>query len=335
MSLEGSPSSFSESKLCAKVQTRSGGPAFACFRPFVGPPLALPASLVSPVFAGFLRDCEASLASLGRCDLESNCASTLLQVMPAFYSEESERQVLVNAALSTLLGRRLSLIQPDAAESSSRSDGGLVASAEGLDALLLLTEHKNEMGSSDPYFQLQRAYGMYWEASGRWHSHPHRCDACPALALEVVGPLLRVNALASLHANRVLCEPLTPFLPFLQLRDQPEAMARLLVTLRALRNAVKGLDAHYTALSRSRSGSGLGAAGGGGRSPDIALPYPLREGGRFSAARQLCDDRLVYVAKDESRGGELVCVKFSRARGDGRAVQAAWAALEARENRED
>jgi hypothetical protein len=64
VSVEGSPSSFSDSKVCARVQSNSStGPAFECFRPFVGPPLALPASLVSPVFASFLSDCKADLAA--------------------------------------------------------------------------------------------------------------------------------------------------------------------------------------------------------------------------------------------------------------------------------
>ena len=89
ISVDDAPSSFSDSRVCAKYQQRSGGPTFECFRPFVGPPLALPASLVSPIFAQFLDDCNADLASVGRCDLESNCAMALLAVMPEFFKSTS------------------------------------------------------------------------------------------------------------------------------------------------------------------------------------------------------------------------------------------------------
>jgi hypothetical protein len=328
ISVDDSPSSFSDSKVCAKYQKRSDGPTFECFRPFVGPPLALPASLVSPIFARFLDDCNADLASLGRCDLESNCAMALLAVMPDFFKTEAERQTRVNHALSTLFSQPLQLLQSNVAESASRSDGGLLASVDGIDALVLLTEHKNEMGSSgDPYFQLLRMYGLFWQAPGRCNSNVFRCDACPALAIEVVGPLLRVNALASLHSNRVLCEPLTAFIPVLLLRDQPLAMARLVATLRALRTAVRRLNAHYKGFTPPEAGR-VRTAPGSSRDPGIALPYPLRDAARFTDVVHLCDDKLLYAARDETRdetrADAQVCVKFSR-RGYGREVHAAWA----------
>jgi hypothetical protein len=59
------------------------------------------------------------------------------------------------------------------------------------------------------------------------------------------------------------------------------------------------------------------------RDATIALPYPLRDA-RFSRVLQLCDDKLLYAARDATRDGELVCVKFSR-RGYGNQVHAAWA----------
>ena len=324
ISVDDEPSSFSDSRVCTKYQQRSGGPTFECFRPFVGPPLALPASLVSPIFARFLDDCNADPASLGRCDLESNCAMALLAVMPEFFKTEAERQARVNQALSTLLSQPLQLLQPNVAESASRSDGGLLACVDGIDALVLLTEHKNEMGSSgDPYFQLLRMYGLFWQAPGRCDSRVFHCDACPALAIELVGPLLRVNALASLHSNRVLCEPLTAFIPVLLLRDQPLAMARLVATLRALRTAVRRLNAHYKGFTPPEAGRAR-TAPGASREPGIALPYPLRDAARFTEVVHLCDDKLLYAARDGSRPEGLVCVKFSR-RGYGREVHAAWA----------
>ncbi len=325
VSIDESPSSFCDSKVCAKYQSASGGPAFHCFRPFVGPPLALPASLVSPVFGAFLDDCGAELPALERCDMESNCAMALLNAMPAFYKKEEDRQARVNEALQTLLGVPFTLFQPNPAESASRSDGGIVVPAGEVDALLLVVEHKNEMHGGDPYFQLQRTYGMFWEAPGRHECALHCIDCCPALALEVVGPLLRVNALATLHANRVLCEPLTPFLPVLHLRDQPAAMARLVVTLRALRAAVQRLRRHYEVRAQAAATPPPRAsAGGRGRDPVLALPYPLRDGTRFSSVEHLCRGKLLYAAHDAAHAGALVCVKFSR-RGYGDAVHRAWA----------
>jgi len=324
ISIDDSPSSFSDSKVCAKYQKHIGGPTFECFRPFVGPPRALPASLVSPIFAQFLDDCNAGVASLGRCDLESNCAMALLDVMPDFFRTEAERQTRVNHALSTFLSQSLQQLRPNAAESASRSDGGLLASVDGIDALVLLTEHKNEMGSSgDPYFQLLRMYGLFWQAPGRCDSSLFRCDACPALAIELVGPLLRVNGLASLHSNRVMCEPLTAFIPVLLLRDQPLAMARLVATLRALRNAVNRLNAHYTGFTPPEAGR-VRTAPGSSREPGIAFPYPLRDAARFTEVVHLCTDKLLYAARDKTRADAQVCVKFSR-RGYGREVHEAWA----------
>ena len=109
-----------------------------------------------------------------------------------------------------------------------------------------------------------------------------------------------MNALASLHANRVLCEPLTAFLPVLQLRDQPAAMARLVVTLRALRTAVIKLRSHYKGITPDQASS-LVAAPGFSRDPVIALPYPLRQTARFSEVKQLCDNKLLYAARDNAR----------------------------------
>jgi hypothetical protein len=166
-------------------------------------------------------------------------------------------------------------------------------------------------------------YGLFWQAPGRCDSSLFQCDACPALAIELVGPLLRVNALASLHSNRVLCEPLTAFIPVLLLRDQPLAMARLVATLWALRNAVGRLNAHYKGFTPPQAGLAC-TAPGASREPGIALPYPLRDAARFTEVVHLCDDKLLYAARDKTRSDALVCVKFSR-RGYGREVHAAWA----------
>jgi hypothetical protein len=51
-------------------------------------------------------------------------------------------------------------------------------------------------------------------------SHLLATSYCPAVQLELVGPLLRISGLA--FANGVVCEPLTPFFNLLALhRSQP------------------------------------------------------------------------------------------------------------------
>jgi len=164
---------------------------------------------------------------------------------------------------------------------------------------------------------------MFWEAPERDCCALHAADACPALLLEVAGPLLRVSAAASLCANRVMSEPLTPFLHVLHVRDQPAYMARLLAALRALRATVDGLVAHYSArvaqLPPASDGRTLQA-----RDARIMLPYPLRDAAQFRDAELLCDDKLLFMATHVP-SSTRVCVKFSRhAYGSG--VHAAWAA---------
>jgi hypothetical protein len=338
--VEESPSTLADRNVWARYQFPPGGgaPAFACFRPLVGPPHALPAALVSPIFAAFLADCEAPLASLGRCGLESRCAAQLLAHMPRCFRREHERQHTVNAVLSRLLGHTVAAFRP-ASDSRSETDGGILVNVAGVECLLFVPEYKADVGTSgDPYFQLQRTYQLYWDAPERRSSALLAADCCPALALEVVGPLLRVSALASLRGNRVLCEPLTPFLHFLCVRDQPRYMERLVVMLRALRNAVAGLAAHYEeVLSRicvCAPPTAAAAAAGGGRDARLALPHPLRDASRFTHVTHLCDDKLLYAARDARQAAAStmhapdapnVCVKFSRAGGYGDDVHAAWA----------
>jgi hypothetical protein len=323
------PSMMADRNVWARYQflPAGGEPAFACFRPLVGPPLALPAALVCPVFAAFLDDCEVPLASLGRCDLESSCAAQLLAEMPRCFRREHELQHTVNTILSRLLGHTVSAFRP-ASDSRSETGGGILVNIAGVECLLFVPEYKADVGTSgDPYMQLQRTYQLYLDAPERRSGALLARDCCPAFALEVVGPLMRVSALASLRGNRVLCEPLTPFLHFLCVRDQPRYCERLVVMLRALRTAMGSLTAHYEEVL-SQVGDGVppaAAAAGGGRDARLALPHPLRDAARFTHVTHLCPDKLVYAAVDARHAGNSVCVKFSRSGDYGADVHAAWA----------
>ena len=325
------PSSFCDQRVWAQLQAPKGGglPLFYCFRPLVGPPDALPAALVSPVFGAFSDAAEVPLASLGGCEAESRVLENLLWFMPAPLGSEAKRQGLLNTALARFLDCDIAPRRLDD-ESTAAADGIAMHTVPGAcDVPLLIVEVKNEMGapSGDPYFQLQREYQMLWSEQERAEALP--ASARPALLLEVVGPCLRVSAAASLEPGRVLCEPLTPFLHFLHLRDQPRYMARLVATLRALRAAVASLRDYYQAAGAVRA-----VARGSVTAPQAqrALPYPLRDdggGGRFTAAALLYQDRLLWSVTERRRGDGSddapVCVKFSRHE-YGAAVHAAWAA---------
>lgn len=307
-----SPSSFAAPNIWPKFQypVGGGGAAFACFRPFVGPPSALPASLVSPVFGRFLDDTGASLASLGRCDMESNCLMRLLEIMPRHHNREKTLQDEVNAVFSTLLGGEVVVFKPSEA-SSATTDGGLFERVHGMDVLVALIEYKKDAFSSscDPQFQMLREVQMFWEAPERDCCSLHASDTCPVLLIEVAGPLMRVSAAATLLANRVQSEPLTPFLHMLYVRDQPQHMCRLLAVLRAIRNAVGDLRIHYKA--RDFELRDECAPHRTFRDACLIIPYPLRTSGTFSNVAALSNGKLLYVATQQP-SGTRVCVKFSR-----------------------
>ena len=314
-------------------------PLFHCFRPFVGPPLALPAALVSPVFGAFIEAAEAPLDSLESCEAESEVLERLLEFMPEPLPSENERQGNFNAALARFLGCTIAQLRVTAG-SSAAADGGVKHNVRGIgDVPLLIVEVKNEIGpSGDPYFQLQREYQTLWDEPRLRTAVQLAASARPALLLEVVGPCLRVSAAASLAPGRVLCEPLAPFLHFLHVRDQPRYMTRLLATLRALRAAVCSLRDYYDDVAagdaaikgaRAPFAAMLAGAAQAGRR---AMPYPLRDDvgkGRFTAAAMLFQERLLWRAVERGRGGggagTPVCVKFSRHE-YGTDVHQTWAA---------
>jgi hypothetical protein len=314
------PSSFAQPAVWSRYQFPAvGEPAFACFRPFVGPPTALPASLVSPVFGQFIEDSEQGLPELGNCTVESACLLRLLGTMPLCHRKEKTLQDSVNAILSDFLGSQLRTFKPDQESSDSSTDGGLFTKVGDEEVLLALVEYKRDAfhTSGDPHFQMLREVQQYWQA--REESALYRCDSCPVLLIEVAGPLIRISGAAMLLANRVQSEPLTPYLHILHMRDQPRYMTRMLAALRALKLAVLGLRAHYAQACKAASLSASGE-----RDPRIALPYLLRDGTRFTECSVLCKEKLLYTVLDGSRGGERVCVKFCR-HAYGSDVHAAWA----------
>jgi hypothetical protein len=303
------PSSLCNLGICKSLQQPGPEslPAFFCMRPPVPPPHALPVALTCSVFDRFVHNVNLPLVSLGRCELESACVLALCSEMHTFFGREVERQNLVCRVLSQFLGHAIQSLMPNGSASSARTDGVIMQQLgdnSSFSLMNMVVEVKNEL-NADPYLQAQRYYQMSWEDPLRSTSPLFRCDCCPALMLEVVGTQLRVSGLASLHANRVQCEPLTPYLHFLPTLGQPAYMERLVVTMRALKIALYELRDHFASAFAS---AGL-AALGQHRSVEIALPYPLRRGGslRLENVKHFCDKKLLWSA--QTAGGVTVCVK--------------------------
>jgi hypothetical protein len=324
--LDVSPSAMSVT--WPKYQFGKGPVLYACFRPPLLPPLALPAALIHPAFGRFIDNVAAPLASCREgYELESECALQLMTLMPGHYKYEAERQDNLLQVLERLLGTPVRESSPTRS-SRSRTDGCVVLHIGGVDVIVFLVEVKNElMASGDPSFQGARTLQLSWESPLRAALRSR--DACPALLLEAVGPLVRVCALAALSANRVLCEPLTPFLHCLPVTFQPRHLDALVAALRALRLGVAELTAHYT----SAPVAAAAAAAAAPRDERLALPYPLRDGASFASVAHVCTGKLVYSATAVGHVADALpqhalkdaCIKFA-ARGYAADVHATWAA---------
>ena len=309
-------------------------PRYFASRPPVLPPLAIPAALASPVFGRFLDTMAAPLAELGELQRASECAMELCLLMPKSFEVESERQEAFLDALSRFLDRRVDGFSPSVQStvgSTSRSDGGIQAQIFGLLIMLLLIELRNELslGGGEPTFQSLRFAELRLEVPAL--AALRDADSCPALLLEVLGPHLRVSALAWMPSGHVLCEPLTPLLHALPLTGQPRQLDDLVRVLAALRRALEELHEHYT-----RTIASLPPAAATAKLPTIAadaaaaanswlaLPYPLQDDAVFENVTHLSPGRLLYDATWVAAGAR-VCVKFAP-RAYAAEVHAAWAA---------
>ena len=293
--------------------------AYACFRPPVGPPRALPAALVHPSFGRFLDASTAPLSSLKHdYAVDSHAALALLEHMPRYFKLEVQRQDVLLPILSSLLDTAVAPFCPSPTSTKSRTDGGVLLPLDGgVEALLMVLELKNDFGSGggDPWFQAARAAELFWAAPE--HATLRACSACPTLLLEVVGPMLRVSALAMLPDGGVMMEPLTPFLSCLPVMGQPRALDALIAALYALRLAVTELRVAYAAMLQA--GQDLAGAA------RMLVPYPLADVAAFTDVRHLCEDKLLFEATHVTTG-RAVCIKFTP-RDYGAEVHAAWAAV--------
>jgi hypothetical protein len=316
-----SPSSLCDVKVWKRLQfpAEAGLPPFACFRPPVAPPHSLPAVLLTPIFGDFLRTAAADVRSLGDCAAESAAVLRLVTLMPRCFESELSRGRAFREVMSDL-DIRFEPRHPDP-ESSACTDGSCVHAVADAHALLGVEEDKLEPATGDPYFQGQAYYLRHWHAAERdGHASKFACYLRPALLLEVMGPMLRVSALATAPGGRVVCEPLTPMLHMFAVTGQPEYLDRLVATLRALRNAMRALRLHYiSAAAVAASASAPQPA------PALLLPFPLRDGARFAHVMPLLPGKLLYEATLIGEPLERrVCVKLTPRYAPN--VHALWAA---------
>lgn len=107
----------------------------------------------------------------------------------------------------------------------------------------LLSEVKNEFGKTryPPDLQGNVHYFKFWSYGSatrpaRHHSIYYQRSCCPCLMLLVVGNVICIFALA--FAERVLCQPLTPYLHIIDLHQhdplQLESAARALLAMRVV-----------------------------------------------------------------------------------------------------
>jgi hypothetical protein len=179
--------------------------------------------------------------------------------------------------------------------------------------LCAVIELKLGLGSKgDSSFEGAAYYGVFWEAR-RTSAFYHR-TCCPALLLEVVGPLLRVSALYWL--SNVTLRPLTPLMNLLWFSDDPDHMIALARTLAAIRATLAQLRDFYLAPP-----SALGPGGPAPRPPHLleAMPYPLAD---YHRVKRLFTGRLVYTAVLPS-DGQRVLVRFAKRYGE--QAHRAWA----------
>ena len=151
------------------------------------------------------------------------------------------------------------------------------------------------------------------------------------LFVELVGPHIRVSALASVEGAFVVCEPLTPYLHFFNmLSSQPQHMDRMARVLRALKHGITLLRETCSTLSTPPGAVRPAQAAASSppvRDPPLQLPYPLRPGLGFRDVGALVPGAypLLYKAEHEQSGRQVV-IKFSFLSEQATRIHRAWAA---------
>ncbi|KAG2433730.1 hypothetical protein HXX76_008095 [Chlamydomonas incerta] len=343
------PSDMADSKKWSAPKNHA---FFQCFRPTAGP--VLPVALYDLVLDELVALFGAALKGVGGGDdgvgggsssgggadsvppSNEDCmmASSVCKAMAESFPNEAARMVAFSRLLNGYLGERIEPHHPICGL-GYETDGSLLCRVGGPASStwlpVYIQEVKLEIGTQgDPYFQGQRYHQLYVANSDLAAVVRH--TVLPVLFVELVGPYLRVSALASPANVTVVCEPLTPYLHLFDMqRCQPDHMICVALVLRALKSGIK-LLMNACGQLQPPAGPALGASSSSAdgvtvplRDPALVLPYPLRPDQGFRDVRPV--EPGVYnplyfaVYKDGP-----VAVKFARMSADAIRVHRAWAA---------
>ncbi|KAG2422116.1 hypothetical protein HXX76_016272 [Chlamydomonas incerta] len=366
-----SPSDMADSNRWSQEQNHE---LFRCFRPTAGfgPTRALPVALYDPVldtlvelFGAALKgggDVGSSSSSSGGgggadgvplSNADCELASRLCEAMAESFAHEAARMAAFNEVFRGYLCEHIETHHPSRNWKFGPDGGSLLCQVGGPEGTtwlpVYIQEVKTEIGySGDPYFKGQRRYQLDLTNPQLAAAVEH--TVLPALFVELVGPHLRVSALASPADATVVCEPLTPYLHlFNMLRCQPDHMVRVALVLRALKSgigllldacgrlqqptaaAVPAPAAPAPASASEYSDTAVPRVEVPLRDQALQLPYPLRPGSGYRDVRPIGAGvyHPLYFAVLDGDGGNssrAVAVKFARMSADALRVHRAWAA---------
>ena len=295
-----------------------GVPPFLSFCPPHAFPESIPACLASPAFGRFIDACQAAEEPSGMLDMADYAAVQRLCVAMCereYALEEDRGRVLLELMKHFGLSSDVTTVPG----SSSRFDGVQCVSLIGERVVVALAEWKNGIAASstDPEYQLMcDFYSIVW--AGKMRKLRAAVEGPYAvLGVEAVGRMIRFSAMACCDGERILWEPLTPFLNMLPMvQAQPRQMRALAAALCAFRNGVHDLIEEQRA--REACVAVPGAA---------ALPYPLRNAAQFTDVAPMDFARTpLYRARHATANGSTrVLVKFVHGT-YGEVVHASWAA---------
>eukprot|EP00198_Chlamydomonas_reinhardtii_P012235 XP_001701572.1 predicted protein [Chlamydomonas reinhardtii] len=309
---------------------------FRCFRPSagVGPTKALPVALYDGVLDKLVGLFSAALKGRGGggadgvppSSVDCEMASRLCIDMAESFTDVAARTAAFSDMLSEYLGECIEPHHPIPGSEYNATDGSLLCRVGGpaaSSAARLLPVYiqvvKLEIGTQgDPYLQGQRQYQL--ALANPKLAELVRHTVLPVLFVELVGPHLRVSALASPADATVVCEPLTPYLHLFSMhRFQPDHMICLALLPYPLRPGTGFTDVRqigagvynplYFAMYQ--------------RPPPPLLPAAAGE------VRQQCGAAPAaasVVAATTSDPAVAVAVKFGRMSADAVRVHRAWAA---------
>ncbi|PNH07961.1 hypothetical protein TSOC_005547 [Tetrabaena socialis] len=314
------------------------GPLISNWRPTTETAAGQLPELMTPVF-GRLVESLAGNTDVDQATIE--VAGKLCCIGAKIYEREADLVTNVRDLLRLYLEDKQAVTINSGFTASSdrvRPDWALGNSAASPSNLFLVVEVKPGIGGSgDSHFQGANYLLHFWR--GRADSDAFRNTCCPALLLEVVGPHMRLSAMAWL--DRVTIFPLTPLLNLLAAHPVTDCLLMPVArALAALRTGVRELSAQHAAAAHEAEvpvveAHATPAARQRHETAKLPLPWPIRMDSRYNAASafQLAPHNPTYyvlLAGNGDSGGDcgVVAVVVKLCRKYGLEAHLAWAELD-------